>query len=75
MKTVAYGWRMTARAALRWTREAQKKIEERLEEIEEGLKEIENAPKYEREYLDAKAVWKALKSAEVRIADELNIRK
>lgn len=46
-----------------------------MEEIEEGLKEIENAPKYEREYLDAKAVWKALKSAEVRIADELNIRK
>lgn len=65
MKHVAYGWRMATKAALRWAVKAQKEIEERLEVIE-------NNPSCEAEYLDAKATWKALRSAEVKIRNELN---
>lgn len=56
MKHTAYGWRMAAKA--------QKEIEKRLEVIE-------NNPSSEEEYLDAKATWKALRSAEVKIRSEL----
>lgn len=65
MKHTAYSWRMAANAALRWVVKAQKEIEERLEVIE-------NNPSCEAEYLNAKATWQALRSAEVKIRNELN---
>lgn len=65
MKHTAYGWRMAANAALRWAVNPQKEIEERLEVIE-------NNPSRKEEYLNAKATWQALRSAEVKIRNGLN---
>ena len=68
VKDVPYGWKIPAKAALRWSKEAQKHIEAR-------IAEIGNDPGHKEEYLEAKATWQALRSAEVKISAELNNRK
>ena len=62
LRGVPYGWKMSAKAALKWIKVAEKNIEIRLNELNEQ----------EDEYLNATVMWKILHNAENEIAQQMN---
>ena len=62
-----YLWKMTAKAAYYWAKKARENIEKRIEEIQED-------PAQRTEYLAAKNMLLVVRSAEVKIGNELNIK-
>ncbi len=60
-----YLWKMTTKAAYYWVKKARENIEKRLTEIEDD-------PSQRKEYLEAKNMLLAVRSAEVKIKNELN---
>lgn len=62
-----YLWRMTTKAAYYWAKKARENIEKRIEEIQDD-------PAQRTEYLAAKNMLLVVRSAEVKIGNELNIK-
>lgn len=62
-----YLWKMTAKAAYYWAKKARENTEKRITEIEDD-------PEQRKEYLEAKNMLLVVRSAEVKIGNELNIR-
>ena len=58
-------WRITAKAAYHWAKKARESIEERIEEIKDD-------PSSRTEYLEAQSMLLTVRSAEVKIKNELN---
>ena len=65
--STAYLWRMTAKAAYYWAKKARENIEKRIAEIQDD-------PAHRTEYLEAKNMFLVVRSAEVKIGNELNIK-